>query len=205
MTLVAHPVGVTSPNGGSLKSVVATSASDVWAVGQYASNSYQALIEHWNGINWNIVTSPSVGTDNSALYGITRFPGTNKTLSVGYHVPLTGSSQTLTERWDGTKWGVVPSPNVGSNNNFLNGVTAISTHNAWAVGGFINDPMSNMPQALIEHWNGANWSVISSPSTGENNSFLEAVIRVPGTNQLWAVGTIINSNNLYQTLTEFYC
>jgi hypothetical protein len=39
----------------------------------------------------------------------------------------------LTERWNGTSWSVVASPNVGGNDNLLNGVSAI-TGDVWSVG-----------------------------------------------------------------------
>jgi hypothetical protein len=197
---------VSSPNVGLLKGVLANNANDVWAVGQFGGSSYQTLIEHWDGTSWNVVSSPSFGTDNSSLYGITRVPGTSKIWTVGYDATPTGPAQTLTEHWDGTSWSVVSSPNSGQYSNFLNGVVAISTRNIWAVGGFVNDPVSNMPKALIEHWDGKSWSVISSASTGVNNSFLEGVSRVPSSSsQIWSVGTTIDSNGLYQTLIEFYC
>ena len=43
-------------------------------------------------------------------------------------------SQTLIEHWNGTTWSVVASPNVGTQLNGLNGVTAVSTSDIWAVG-----------------------------------------------------------------------
>jgi hypothetical protein len=196
---------VSSPTNGLLRGVAANTATDVWAVGQSSGGSYQTLIEHWDGNSWSVVSSPGFGTDNSALVGVTRVPGSNNAWTVGYDAPTLSPSQALTEYWNGTNWSVTPSPSYGPNNNFLSGVTAISSHNIWAVGGFVNDPANNLPLALIEHWNGKNWSIISNPSTGLPSSFLEAVTRVPSTTQLWAVGTSTDNNRLSQTLIEFYC
>src|SRR5205823_5913477 len=42
--------------------------------------------------------------------------------------------RTLIERWDGTTWQRVPSPNVGSEPNSLNDVAVIGPDDAWAVG-----------------------------------------------------------------------
>lgn len=47
------------------------------------------------------------------------------------------------------------------------------------------DSSGNTVQSLIEHWNGANWKVVSSPIDHEQ---LTSITRVPSTNQLWAVG-----------------
>ena len=41
--------------------------------------------------------------------------------------------RTLTEHWNGSAWSVVASPNVGGNDNLLNGVSA-TTGDVWAVG-----------------------------------------------------------------------
>ena len=41
--------------------------------------------------------------------------------------------RTLTEHWNGSSWSVVASPNVGGNDNLLNGVSA-NAGDVWAVG-----------------------------------------------------------------------
>ena len=46
-----------SGTAGQLKSVVAVSSNNVWAVGDNTG----PLIEHWNGTSWSIVSTPSVG------------------------------------------------------------------------------------------------------------------------------------------------
>src|SRR5207249_3566210 len=79
-TLVEHWDGsawsvVPSPNVGSssttnaLWGVAAVSGSDIWAVGLYitSTNYYLTLVEHWDGVNWTIVPSPSPGTTNNNL------------------------------------------------------------------------------------------------------------------------------------------
>ena len=197
---------VSSPSAGTLKGVVANNANDVWAIGLYANPS-QTLIEHWDGTNWSIVSSPNVGTSYNQLDGVTLVPGTKKLWAVGTDAaPSSGPGLTLTEHWNGINWSIVSSPNAGTTNNFLIGMAAISTRNIWAVGGFVNDPVSNNPQVLIEHWNGTRWSVVSSPSTGSDSSALEGVTRVPGNvSQLWTVGDFWNSSGSHQTLIEFYC
>lgn len=80
----------------------------------------------------------------------------------------------------------------------LNGVTAISANNIWAVG-----YNNNMQQTLIEHWNGTKWNIVSSPNPGSGGALLNAG-RVPGTSHVWAVGYYLNGNT-YQTLSEFFC
>jgi hypothetical protein len=53
------------------------------------------------------------------------------------------------------------------------------------------DP-DQLAQPLIERWDGASWQVVSSPlppsAAPNRGGVLSAVTRIPGTNQLWAVG-----------------
>src|SRR5438270_10489087 len=47
-------------------------------------------------------------------------------------------NQTLTERWDGSAWRVVASPDVGGDDNVLLGTSAAGGSTVFAVGGFTN-------------------------------------------------------------------
>ena len=62
-TQVPSPNPSPAPFTNRLNAVAATSASDVWAVGDYISsarpNPTLTLVEHWNGTTWTQVPSPS--------------------------------------------------------------------------------------------------------------------------------------------------
>ena len=194
LTLTEHWNGtawsvVASPNVGSannnLLAVAAVSTTDVWAVGKAegpAGAQAPPLIEHWDGTSWRIVTAPRhVGV----LNGITAV-STNDVWAVGQFSNASGVFQTLIEHWNGHTWRVVSSPNVGTHNNFLNGVTAVSASDIWAVGDFL--PAANVPeQTLTLHWDGHTWSVVSSPNVGSGFNVLFAAAAV-STNDVWAVG-----------------
>jgi hypothetical protein len=81
----------------------------------------------------------------------------------------------LIEHWNGSTWSIVPSPATGTFAAFLSGVTALSSNDAWAVGGtFTGSP-------VVEHWDGIQWSLVSVPvSTGAFNNQLSAVSSLPG-------------------------
>jgi len=219
---------VTSPNIGSsdnvLHSVAANSATDIWAVGDFAPDSNpnitQTLVNHFDGTAWSVVPSPNVGTLANAFYGVTVKSGkafavgyfldgttfTPRALieawdgtqwkvvpsptargvlfsvsalspsdvwTVGFQIDSSGKFRTLTEHFNGTSWSVVPSPNPGSTGNQLYGVKAVSSSSVWAVGQRLGS--SGPDHALIEHWNGSNWSVVSSPSTGGSSAVLYGV------------------------------
>jgi erythromycin esterase-like protein len=94
----------------------------------------------------------------------------------------------LAEHWDGTKWtaSTVPAPS-GSGDVYLNGVTAISASNVWAVGYSVK-ASDQAGHTLTEHWNGHTWAVVPSPSPKvSNNSVLLSVSAVSASN-VWAAG-----------------
>ena len=214
-TLIEHWNGTSwsiasSPNTGSgnniLNAVASSSTGDVWAVGTAHSNVSQTLIEHWNGSSWSIIPSPNAGSLGSVLTGVTTV-SVNDAWAVGTSL-VSGSpfdyAQTLIEHWNGSTWSIVSSPNVGSNWNILEAVKAVSATNIWAVGYYQDS--SDVDQTLIEHWNGTHWKVVSSPNAGTYNNFLLAITRIPGTSQMWTVGSYYPGlYDVAQTLTEFYC
>lgn len=108
-TLVEHWDGtqwsvVSSPNVGSgsnaLLAITANSPKNIWAVGDSTSstnpNDTQSLIEHWDSVQWSVVSSPGPGTFKNVLNGITHVPGTRQVWTVGYFDNGNGA-QTLTE------------------------------------------------------------------------------------------------------------
>jgi hypothetical protein len=72
----------------------------------------------------------------------------------------------------------------------LNSVTAISANNAWAVG-------FTAGHNLIEHWNGAAWSIVSAPAPRNSDLFS---VSGTGPNDVWAVGSAGRSDSRVQIL-----
>jgi hypothetical protein len=78
-----------------------------------------------------------------------------------------------------------PQPStVGSGNNFLMGVAATSTCNAWAVG-YYHKGVKYL--TLIEHWNGKAWKIQASPSPGVGSRIMS--VTAPSASDAWAVGS----------------
>jgi hypothetical protein len=197
-SIVPNP---TSLNGGAaLGGVAATSNNpsrpDIWAIGDIRHGTSnpppQGLIERWNGRQWNIVPSPT-SADGNSLLGIAVL-ASNDVWVVGNK----SADFTLTEHWNGRLWSVFPSPNLSSLSNTLYSVTATSSTDVWAVGSYLIDGDNGFYRTLIEHWDGSHWSIVSSPNDGTSNNFLYGVTRVPGMQQMWAVG---KGDQIY---TEFY-
>src|SRR6266516_5601917 len=92
--------------------------------------------------SWNIVPSPNSGTYNSHFESVATV-SSNDIWAVGSDAGNGGYYRNLTEHWDGSNWTVKSSPNIGSSNNQLHGVAAVSVNNVWAVGSYsssITDP-----------------------------------------------------------------
>src|SRR2546423_10792758 len=122
-----------------LNGVTATSSSNAWAVGDYRNGTTErTLIEHWNGTAWRVKKSPSVGLGANDLKGVAATSSSNAWAVGDYHSGTAYADLTLIEHWNGTAWRVKQSPNVGTYDNYLYGVTATSSSNAWAVGSYYN-------------------------------------------------------------------
>jgi photosystem II stability/assembly factor-like uncharacterized protein len=97
-------------------------------------------------------------------------------------------------------WNVVPSPNGnGSRGSVLRAVATVSATDVWAVGG----GQLGGSKTLIEYWDGAHWSVVTSPNPGSNYDILDGVTAVSASD-VWAVGYDSNAGGVAQTLTEHW-
>jgi hypothetical protein len=83
---------------------------------------------------------------------------------------MDSGNQTLMLTWDGSDWSIVDSPNPGTANEILNGVSCASLSWCVAVGA---TPSESGNKPLVEAWDGSSWSVVESPNDG--NSLLQSV------------------------------
>src|SRR5215204_1245967 len=134
-------------------SAIATIASnDIWVVGSTKDTVHNVRTgaEHWDGNSWSQFSVPDVGTGDNMLNGVDAL-ATNNVWAVGYSGSA-GRYNTLIERWNGTQWQVVTSPNaVTSGENTLTSVDALSSTYAWAVG---SSRTATSRKSLIQRWNG---------------------------------------------------
>ncbi len=191
-----------------LLGVTAITNTNVWAVGEsFGGNSHQSLIEHWNGKVWQIVPTPDHSL-SPTLQAVAAIPGTDQAWAVGSQYTAAHGYQPLIERWNGKVWQIVGSPfikdQVGNTTNILSSVVAISKDNAWATGIYSNHQAQT---ALIEHWNGKQWSIVPGASVPANpqSTNLTSITALSPDN-IWAVGTSIWSNgyDTFKTLTEHW-
>ncbi len=178
------------PSGSGLfASVAAVSTDDIWAVGsQFSGPGYgksATLVEHWDGSSWQVVASPDPGTSGNYLDSVTTI-STDDVWAVGDSYDSPDATATLTERWDGTQWSVVASPDVDIQDS-LESVSAVDATDVWAVGDYFEDTSGgSLTFTLTEHWDGAQWSVVASPSPTDDNNLL--AVTAIGSDNVWAVG-----------------
>src|SRR5437773_384224 len=102
----------------------------------------------------------------------------------------------------GAAWSIVSSPNTSATqDNFLSDVTCTSASDCWAVGHYIINSPGSPSQALIEHWDGAAWSIVNSPntSTTQDNQLFD--VTCTSASNCWAVGDYRDRS---RTLTEHW-
>jgi hypothetical protein len=111
-----------------LTGVTTLSPTNAWASGyEYNANGanfHVPYVLHWNGTTWTLTETPNQGGEGSLLRAITALSATD-IWAVGQVQQLDGTISTLTERFNGTTWAVVASPNPGGvGNDSLDAVTS---------------------------------------------------------------------------------
>jgi hypothetical protein len=167
------PAATSGGTGGTLQSVSCTSTAFCLAV-----DLFGGLAERWNGSTWIQVTGPGVGA-SIAFAEVSCVSGT-MCFAVGQ-----GSADpngAVAVRWNGNAWSITPTASI-PNAGVFNGVKCLSGTNCYAVGRVVSPATT-----LVEHWDGANWSLVPSPiPTGSVNSKLSDVA-CPSATTCHAVG-----------------
>lgn len=171
------------PNG--LSDVAAVASTDVWAVGTWRTKAFvgRTLSLRWDGSAWRRVATPSPGTRDDGLSGVSTVAA-DDVWAVGGR-GLRG----LAERWDGSAWEVVPTPNPSVNAG-LSDVVAITAAEAWASGSWI-DLVHRRVAAQVQRWDGSAWTPVTTQHVGTSDNGLAAIDGVAS--RQWAVGYRFNA------------
>ncbi len=139
----------------------------------------------------SLVTAPVSGGELTD----TAYVSADEWWAVGDVGAALHANQTLIVRFDGSAWSAVSSPNQGTANNGLNGISMISG-GGWAVGYY----QAGGYQPLAMSWNGTKWS-LNSPATFPSDSlFIGVDTLADGT--AWAVGFQTTADGTRLTLIE---
>ena len=183
-----YPLCLTPEEGNVLYATAALSSTDVWAVGAEPHQSAvltATLAEHWDGTQWSVVPTPAIPSAMVLLNSISslRF---NEVWAAGFADNVSCQAgicgQTLVERWNGSRWTQVKTPNPGLA-DYLYGIAAISPSDVW-VGGQEWSSLSSVFPVLM-HYDGTNWK---SYSFSQLQLGQVSAVFALATNDVWAVG-----------------
>jgi hypothetical protein len=95
-----------------------------------------------------ILSTPSNGAGENDLFAAAT-ASDGSTWAVGWYINGSGTHQTLVEHGVGGMWSLVASPNVGTGDNGLAGITAIPGGGLWAVG--VSSSKGNFATLILHH------------------------------------------------------
>ncbi len=165
--------------------VSVAASRDVWAVGVALPSAGPArtLVERWQGGVWRTVPTPDRSSRGNFLNAVAA-QSASDAWAVGLSRSRGKPARTLVLHWDGRRWAITASPNVGPGDNFLVSVAAASARDAWAVG---YRDASGVFRSLVEHWDGDRWTVVRLPRLRGPGNGLNAV-GMTAAGVVWAVG-----------------
>jgi len=183
---------------GQFSGVDGSATNNVWAVGAREVDlgggtfTFGPLTERYNGTSWsNVFTPTPPGTVSTTLSGVKTFSVSNAWAVGASTESSTLVVRTLIQRWNGSGWSIVPSPNPDPTQNLLTDIDGASATDVWAIGNQGNDGYGSTTAGLVVHWNGSTWSQVNVPGTVSDGTFnvptLQDVIALSA-NDVWIVG-----------------
>lgn len=210
--LVEHSTGrswttspVQGPKGSTMSQLFGVgvlSRKSAWAVGNAQLSTGVTLAEHWNGKKWSVVKTPAItGAMFADLWHVSAISA-NNVWAAGASSADGSVWNTLIEHWNGHKWSIVSSPNgPGATGSVLQGISAVSADDIWVSGyAYVT---GGAYTGLVEHWDGASWTVVDSPQPSQD-VMLADVVATSATDAT-AVGQMIATDQeSILTLTEHW-
>lgn len=185
-----HPTNKSS----TFTSVSVLFPSDVWAVGKTGNNLNPdgsigvPLIEHFDGTRWNSISAEIPANFTVVELNDIEAISTNNVWAVGSLSNVANLvNHTLIQNWNGTKWSIVPTPDLpaGAYLGKLSAVSAVrnNPNDVWAVGSYL---IGGTQHSIVLHWDGITWSNVDLPASIVNEGLYD-VVALSATN-IWAVG-----------------
>lgn len=149
-------------------SVKAFSGTDAWAVGHRFGTvggalEFRTLTFHWDGAEWR--QSPSLDIESApsttffkSVDGLRGGP----VFAAGWFRRPRESAQTMIQRFDGSSWSLVPTPNPSATGNYLEAIAVASETVAYAAGSSHDRAQDGV--GLLIRWDGIEWTPVTLPA-----------------------------------------
>ena len=200
---VIHPVLPAGATSGGLTGVSCSSPRACTAVGFdfIPGIGSGPLAERWNGRSWALQSVPSAGNEGIPLAGVSC-PAAESCTAVGEanYDPATGAVSPLAEHWNGSRWIIQSTPQIGNPGSALSGVSCSSSSVCTAVGDYEGQDDEGPGAApLALRWSAAKWAVQPTPgaaSATDNEDSELAGVSCTAASACIAVGYDINGEPL---------
>jgi hypothetical protein len=162
------------------------------------------LAERFDGRGWSLEPIPSpADAKASLLFGVSCVSSAG-CIAVGSVTSTAGVTVPLAERWNGRRWIVQRTPELGSNRarvSYLAEISCASRRDCVAVG-YSGNSAGTTGVPLMEAWNGVRWRVQESPHpSGARVGFLSGV-SCTSSRSCIAVGFFIDAGGVGKPLVE---
>jgi hypothetical protein len=181
------------PGRGQLADIVAIGPDDVWAVGHSGNEDFLPLTLHWDGATWHRVPTPPI--ERGYLLDVSA-SGPNDVWAVGI---VTGTFETIVQRWDGSSWTLIDHPSPSSDYVNLGSVLALAPDDVWIAGNFLGPRAEQVP--FSAHWNGQQWRTFPMVKRGTAGSVIDA-LAATSNGRVWAVGSATSNEGTSRPLAE---
>jgi hypothetical protein len=154
------------------------SPTDAWAVGYFGHSQVgegefgTAMIEHWDGTQWTVVTTPSPPDPDSRLLALTAVSPSD-IWAVGWQGSSNSYTNTipLVEHFDGSAWQLVTAPVPGGSGTsvYPEAISGTGPGDIWMAGVVSPNGIGGVgtgSTSFVEHWNGAAWSLATASLPG---------------------------------------
>ena len=179
--------------GASLNALACASPSACMAVGESDSG---VLAERWNGTRWRILPAPTPqGAVFSGLGGVSCLSPAFCMAAGAYSTSSSpdGPAKSFTERWNGQKWAIVPSPNpAGAVQTFLGAVSCTAPSACTTTGE--QHSATGIVHTVAERWNGTRWRIQPTPNPAKVQGASLGGLACTGPSACLAVGTSFDAS-----------
>jgi hypothetical protein len=195
-TEVATPAGLHQPRGGplfiSLNDVVALAPDDVWAVGGYffqgqgTERPEPPVVLHWDGSQWTVVDMPPPGDVAYEADAVAAGGPHDVWVAADAIFPDFETTPGLVLHWDGSSWSQATLASPPGTVLHIESVEVGGPNDVWAAGSAF-DPASERSIPVIEHFDGAAWTMVPLSGGKPDAQGRVRSIRIIG-DEVWVVG-----------------